>query len=43
MNESCHTHLVRVEVGIKYDNGICAVQVNSNTSRPSREHIDENI
>ena len=34
---------MRVEIGIKYDDGICGVQVDSNASCPSGEHVDENI
>lgn len=43
MDESCHTHLVRVEIRVKYDDGICAIQVDSNASCSSSEHVDENI
>jgi predicted neutral ceramidase superfamily lipid hydrolase len=43
MNRSGHTHLVRVEIRIEYDDRICGIQVDSDAARSSTEHVDENI
>ena len=43
MNKSGDTYLVRVEIGIEYDDSICGIQVDADAARSSSEHVDENI